>query len=144
MAAARLRDIIRRMHRASFAWKQEWLGVVAAANLSVGALSGCEPGECKDVKPLIAEVRTALDKLDTGSALPEAEKLHAALTSTAAPELKILSARTRELVQTLKRAQKAPTNAAGVAERDRSADALGVAVKDWQGQAAVVDAQLCK
>lgn len=134
------------MHKTSFAWKQEWLGVVAVAlvSSSMGALFGCAPGECKDVKPLIAEVRTALDKLDTKGALPGAEKLHAALTSASAPELKILSARTRELVQTLKRAQKAPTNEAGLAERDLSADALAVAVHDWQGQAAVVGAQLCK
>ncbi|PCC73689.1 hypothetical protein SAMN02745121_06808 [Nannocystis exedens] len=110
----------------------------------MGALSGCAPGDCEDVKPLIAEVRTALDKLDTKGALPGAETLHAALTSTTAPELKLLSARTQTLVQALKRAQKAPTTEAEVAERNRSADALGVAVKDWQGQAAVVDAQLCK
>ncbi|MBZ5713758.1 hypothetical protein [Nannocystis pusilla] len=115
----------------------------ALASSSLGALSGCAPGECKEAKPLIAEVRTALDKLDTRSALPGAEKLHAALTSTTASELKILRVHTQELVQTIKRAQKAPTSEAGVAERDRSADALGVAVKDWQGQAAIVDAQLC-
>lgn len=135
------------MHRTSRAWKQEWWGVVAAAALassSMGALAGCAPGECQDVRPLIAEVGTALDKLDTKSALPGAEKLHAALASTAAPELKVLRAHTQELVQTIKRAQKAPTSEAGVAERDRSADALGVAVKDWQGQAAVVGAQVCK
>ena len=116
----------------------------AVAISSTGALFGCAPAECQEVKPLIAEVRTALDKLDTGDALPGAEKLHAALASATTPELKILSARTRELVQTLKRAQTAPANDAGVAERNRSVDALGVAVKDWQGQAAVVGAQLCK
>ncbi|WP_143141144.1 hypothetical protein [Nannocystis exedens] len=134
------------MHRTWRAWKQEWWVVVAAAlaSSSMGALSGCAPGDCEDVKPLIAEVRTALDKLDTKGALPGAETLHAALTSTTAPELKLLSARTQTLVQALKRAQKAPTTEAEVAERNRSADALGVAVKDWQGQAAVVDAQLCK
>lgn len=133
------------MHGTSRGWKQAWLGVVVAAlaSSSMGALSGCAPGECKDVKPLIAEVRTALDKFDTPSALPGAEKLHAALGSSAAPELKILRVRTQELVETIKRAQKAPTSEAGVAERDRSADALGVAVKDWQGQAAVVGAQIC-
>ncbi|MCY1005854.1 hypothetical protein OV079_09795 [Nannocystis pusilla] len=135
------------MQRTSPGWKQGWLGVAAAAVLassSLGALTGCAPGECKDVKPLIGEVRTALDKLDTRSALPGAEKLHEALASTTTPELKVLRVHTQTLVEAVKRAQTAPTSEAGVAERNRHADALGVAVKDWQGQAAVVDAKLCK
>jgi hypothetical protein len=135
--------ILRRMHRALFTWKQQWLGVVAAALLSasVGALSGCAPAECKDVKPLMTDIRGALSKRELKSVLPPAEKLHAALESSTHPELKMFSVRTDGLVKAIKAAQ---TSESDPDRRNFMISELDFAIDAWQKAAATVDVEVCK
>ncbi|MCY1061901.1 hypothetical protein [Nannocystis sp. SCPEA4] len=107
-------------------------------------LVGCGPGECKEAKPLIGEMRAAIDKRELTAAAATAEKLKAVLEGGASPELAVLKRQTAALLDALKKAEVAPTAASGLAARDLAAVNLGVAVTTWQESAALVDAKICK
>lgn len=110
----------------------------------VGALiGGCGPGECKEAKPLIGELRAALANPELTGAAEAAEKLNAALVGGKSPELAVLKRQTEALQAALKKAQVAPTDESGLAARDLAATNLGVAVTVWQESAALVDTKIC-
>ncbi|WP_434417474.1 hypothetical protein [Nannocystis pusilla] len=115
-----------------------------SAAVGVVLLVGCGPGECKEAKPLIAEMRAAIDKRELTGAAATAEKLKAVLESGSSPELAVLKRQTAALLDVLDKAQVAPTDASGLAARDLAAANLGVAVTTWQESAALVDAKICK
>jgi hypothetical protein len=127
---------------------REWRGAVIrrVAGVFVGGvlLIGCGPGECKEAKPLLAEMRAAIGKQDLTGTAATAEKLSAVLDGSASPELSILERHTDGLRAAIEKAQVAPTDASGLAARDLAAVNLGSAITVWQDGAALVDAKICK
>lgn len=107
-------------------------------------LVGCGPGECKEAKPLIAEMRAAIAKRELTGAAATAEKLQAVLDGGSSPELGVLKRQTQALAEAIKKAEVAPTDASELAARDLAAVNLGVAVTTWQESAALVDTKICK